>query len=181
MSTIFLKAFWLILPAGSANVGAALSAKFFPALNYPVDCRRHFRGKRIFGDHKTWRGLAAGTATGLVIFAIQKKLFVSSSFFHETSVFNYEEAQWIIGFLFSFGALFGDIIKSFVKRQINIAPGKPWFIVDQTDWIAGMFLAAAPAMRFSSSIVVSSFLVGLFLHLLVKCIGYIVKLDGAPV
>jgi CDP-2,3-bis-(O-geranylgeranyl)-sn-glycerol synthase len=178
---IILKAAWLILPAGIANVGAGLAAKFFPALNYPVDCYKCFRGKRIFGDHKTWRGLVAGSVTGLVIFAIQKELFVSYSFFYQISEFNYQEAGWIIGFLFSFGALFGDLAKSFIKRQIDIAPGKSWFIVDQTDWIAGMFLVAAPAIRFSWSIIASSFLVGLFLHLLVKFIGYRAKLDSSPV
>jgi CDP-2,3-bis-(O-geranylgeranyl)-sn-glycerol synthase len=37
----------------------------------------------------------------------------------------------------AFGALAGDAVKSFFKRQIGIAPGHRWLGPDQLDFIVG--------------------------------------------
>jgi CDP-2,3-bis-(O-geranylgeranyl)-sn-glycerol synthase len=69
-------------------------------------------GERVFGAHKTWRGLAAGAlACGL--------------------------AAWIVGLGFVLGVAFGalaliaDAASSFVKRRLRRAPGYEYPLLDQ--------------------------------------------------
>jgi hypothetical protein len=45
------------------------------ALAVPIDGGRSFRGKRILGDHKTWRGLLAGIFAGIFTYEVQRFLY----------------------------------------------------------------------------------------------------------
>src|SRR4051812_50212764 len=58
---------WLFLPVGGAWIAHApvLRWNLAPALNRPIDGGRTLRGRRLFGDNKTWRG-AAVMFTGAV-------------------------------------------------------------------------------------------------------------------
>jgi CDP-2,3-bis-(O-geranylgeranyl)-sn-glycerol synthase len=40
----------------------------FSVLAIPIDGGRTLGGKRIFGDHKTWRGLLAGIVVGALAY-----------------------------------------------------------------------------------------------------------------
>jgi CDP-2,3-bis-(O-geranylgeranyl)-sn-glycerol synthase len=40
----------------------------------------------------------------------------------------------------SFGAIFGDLIESFIKRRLKIPSGAPFTPRDQTDYIVGMIV-----------------------------------------
>jgi len=42
-----------------------------------------------------------------------------------------------LGFLIGFGVLFGDLVKSFFKRRLDIKPGERWFPFDQVDGLIG--------------------------------------------
>ena len=50
----------------------------------------------------------------------------------------------IVGPLFAIGALGGDALKSFFKRQVGIRPGGTWFPFDQIDYIIGGAIASQP-------------------------------------
>jgi CDP-2,3-bis-(O-geranylgeranyl)-sn-glycerol synthase len=45
-----------------------------------------------------------------------------------------------LGFVLSLGALFGDLIESFIKRRLNLSPGASFPIADQLDFITGALL-----------------------------------------
>jgi hypothetical protein len=49
---------WLFLPVGGAWIAHApvLRWDLAPRLNRPIDGGRTLRGRRLFGDNKTWRG-----------------------------------------------------------------------------------------------------------------------------
>lgn len=47
---------YFFVPAYLANMSPVLVRGWFPALSTPIDGGRTFRGRRILGDHKTWRG-----------------------------------------------------------------------------------------------------------------------------
>ncbi len=129
--------FWLFLPAGLANASPALF-KWLPFLNSPIDCRKSINGKRILGDNKTWRGLIFGTLVAIIFVFIQKSVY---PWMTEFSIINYSEINFLfLGFLFGFGALFGDIVESFFKRRRNLEPGESWVPYDQIDWILGGIL-----------------------------------------
>ena len=53
------------------------------AWDYPVDFGRSFRGHRIFGTHKTWRGLIVGIifatfTLGLQVLLVRNVSFIAS-------------------------------------------------------------------------------------------------------
>ncbi|RMD58557.1 CDP-archaeol synthase, partial [Candidatus Woesearchaeota archaeon] len=77
-----------------------------------------------------------------------------------------------IGFALGFGALLGDSVKSFFKRRMGIAPGKPWYIIDQLDYVIGAIIIASPIhfIGFSNIIYITS--ISIFLTIIANQIGY---------
>ncbi|HCA67312.1 MAG: hypothetical protein UW39_C0008G0003 [Parcubacteria group bacterium GW2011_GWC2_44_17] len=167
---------WFILPSGSANITAALSARLFPKWRLPVDFGNSWRNVRIFGDHKTWRGLITGIIAGGAVFFLQRSLS-SSPFFSALELFDYKKAPWFLGFVMGFGALFGDLAKSFIKRRLAIAPGRQFIIADQIDWILGLHFVLPPFIYLNKSVILLSLVMGGLLHVAVKYIGWRNGLD----
>lgn len=132
---LFLGSFlWTILPGVFANMTPVLVKKHFVFLATPVDGGREWHGKPFLGSHKTWRGFIFGTAAGVAVGALQHWLYFEVPFFKEVSLVDFSEISgWFFGFLMGFGALFGDSVKSFFKRRVDIQPGKPFFPWDQLD------------------------------------------------
>ncbi len=59
-----LTGFWLFLPALVPNSAAAVFGRFSKT---KMDFGKTWRGKRIFGDGKSWVGFFGGAFTGIVI------------------------------------------------------------------------------------------------------------------
>jgi len=147
-------------------------------LAYPVDGDRTFRGKPIFGEHKTWRGFAVGVAAAIAGSWLQYFLY-SIPIFKNLSLLNYSEKNlWFLGFLFGFGALFGDLIKSFFKRRINIAPGGSWVPLDQIDFVFGALIFVAPIYFPSWPAVIIILLASPVLHIIRNNIGYLLRVKN---
>src|SRR5690242_14223793 len=135
LESIFF-AFWFFGPAGLANLAAFTSGKIgiLKKFNYPVDGYRRFRGTRILGSHKTIRGFLAAIVAG--IFCVYLEIFLYNSFamIRQLVPLDYSEVNpFLLGTLLGFGALTGDSIKSFFKRQVHIQPGRSWIPFDQID------------------------------------------------
>jgi len=108
------------------------------SLAIPIDRGIKWRGREILGKNKTWRGLLVGMITGVLAAGIQAILFFNVDFFKKNTLVDYGAVNFaLLGFLMGSGALFGDLVKSFIKRMLNKPSGKPWFPWDQLDWIAG--------------------------------------------
>lgn len=180
-----LFALWFFLPAGAANVTPILVSRM-PGLrqyNAPMDFGLMFRGKRILGEHKTWRGLLSGIVAGTLVLFIQQLLLRHFSWFVSfDGEVNYANLPvLIVGPLFAIGALGGDALKSFFKRQLNIAPGKSWFPFDQIDYIIGGALATSPFVRLSLSHYAWILLVWLIIHILSTVCGFLLHLKDQPI
>lgn len=137
---IILETTWLLLPAAIANTAPVIAAQYGWAktLNWPISTK-------LFGAHKTMRGLLMGAVFGSLAGFIQYLLFHIPAI-QAISLVPYEPwtfALWL-GWLLGFGALVGDLVKSFFKRRRNIAPGKSWPIFDQIDAPLGALLVVAP-------------------------------------
>lgn len=177
-------ALWFFLPAGIANVVPIFAAKipFLSKYDAPLDGGHTFRGKRIFGSHKTWRGLIAGIIFGTLTLWLQQYLFDNVTVIHDlTDQVDYQHLPTLLmGPLFAIGALGGDAIESFFKRQRAIAPGKGWFPFDQTDYIIGGAIATMPFV--SLSILQYGWLLVLWLlvHVISTVIGYFAGLKDSP-
>ena len=112
---LILKSMYLMLPAYFANM-APVIVKKINIFDYPVDFNKKFGKKPLFGKHKTFRGFIFGIVFAITIAYVQFRLAEADSFW-SISILDYE--KWLlIGFLMGFGALSGDLIKSFFKRRI---------------------------------------------------------------
>lgn len=159
---IIFKIIWLFLPAYAANMAASIFKLKF--LDFPI------QGK-FFGSHKTYRGFFFGIIFALVIAWWQKILF-SLHFFQKISYLNYTKNFLLIGFLLGFGALLGDLIESFFKRRIGIAPGQKWIPFDQIDYTGGALLFISFLWLPSFEFISTSLILNFFLHIFINHLGF---------
>jgi CDP-2,3-bis-(O-geranylgeranyl)-sn-glycerol synthase len=66
----------------------------------------------------------------------------------------------------------GDSVKSFVKRRIGIAPGKPWIPWDQLDFVLGALALVGGLVRLSRADLFVILLVSLAGHMAVTRVAY---------
>ncbi len=174
---MILKLIWLMLPAYFANMTPLFVQGIFKKMAFPLDLGLNFRNKRIFGSHKTFRGLFFGIAAAMLVYLSQQILY-DIPFFQELSLISYDEFVFF-GFWLGFGALLFDLIKSFFKRQLDIQPGKSWFVFDQLDYVLGalffMSFYYSPGWLEVFLIILLSFA----LTIIVKHIGFWLGIDKA--
>jgi len=154
--------FEILIFAGLANMTPPLVVPLFPKMNTPLDCGHSFKGTRIFGDHKTWRGLIMGTLISGLAWIIYSSLTKT-------------DPNLFLGFQLGFGALMGDAIKSFFKRRVGVKSGQSWFPFDQIDWVIGASLMVINQINFLKFLLL--LILGLGLHLIVKLLGYLLKIN----
>jgi CDP-2,3-bis-(O-geranylgeranyl)-sn-glycerol synthase len=169
-----------MLPAYFANMVPVFAQRLglFKFLAKPIDGGRMIWGHPIFGGTKTWRGFVVGIAVAIVTAWLQYTLY-SISFFQKISLINYAEKPWfLLGFLFGFGALFGDLTKSFFKRRFDLKPGTPWIPFDQLDFVIGSLIFVAPIYFPSWPAVIVILLISSILHILTNQIGYLLGIKN---
>ena len=168
--------------------GICLKYDLLRFLKKPLDFRLSFRGKRLLGENKTWRGLAIQiiccTLGGVIQGWLQKRGF----FPHWLPFLDYTELGPLIGLLLGLGMTLGELPNSFLKRQFDIPPGQRkggfwgalFLVLDQVDltlgvWFFFFFLVKPPVL-----LVVWSLALTLVLHLSVSSLGYILKMRKTP-
>lgn len=127
---IIPEAIWLILPAYIANSSAVVIGG-----GTPIDFGKKWKGKRIFGDGKTWRGSIGGIMIGMAV-----GCFLSLINFDNLSDFGGFPLAFLITFSLSSGALFGDLMGSLFKRRLGKKRGERWPLFDQLDFLFGAWL-----------------------------------------
>ena len=157
-----LQAIWYILPSYVANVVPALVKKI-NILNYPVDFGGNFKNKRIFGPHKTFRGLFLGILFSGITSIIQLRGFR-------------------VGLIIGTGTLFGDLVGSFVKRRMGFEAGKKNLFIDE---VPGSFFGISFAYIFGVLTldiyqVLFLLILGIPLHILANKLWYRLKLKEVP-
>ena len=174
---------WFFLPAGLGNVAPIVAAKLpcFKAWSFPLDGYATFRGKRVFGDHKTVRGLLSGLFTGMLTAVLQVWLYREVPLMRQIIPIDYTSLNpWLFGALSSIGALTGDALKSFFKRQFGIPPGESWIPIDQVDYVIGGIAFTALYIRLSWTQYLLLLVIWSLLHPLATFIGYTLKLKDRP-
>ncbi len=178
MGQFFLQCLWLLLPFGVANMSPVVFKNQLKVLARPVDNNKFFFGQRIFGDHKTWRGIILGTISGGLTFILQQALYTIPSFQY-ISLFEYPAIPSLFGFVLGFGALFGDLVRAFFKRRLKIKPGEAWLPLDQIDYTIGGLLFASIYITITWQIALTVILSGFILHIVVSYIGYFLKIKDS--
>jgi CDP-2,3-bis-(O-geranylgeranyl)-sn-glycerol synthase len=185
LMNIVLFALWFFLPGGIANVVPILAAKVshLSRWNSPIDGGKKLYDKRLFGPHKTWRGLTAGILSAIIVVYVQQVIYQNNDigFLNNEASKYLEVSPIVLGFLFGFGALMGDAIESLIKRQRNIDAGTSWFPYDQLDYIIGGCLAVSLVAGISWQQYLVVFAVWFLMHIVFSYIGYLLKLKASPI
>lgn len=183
MDTI-LFALWFFLPAGFANAAPVFANKI-PLINRwttPIDLGFSYRGKRLLGPNKSWRGFCFGVLVAVITFLIQRWAYGQFGWVADIAQpVNYLTVSLWLGPLLGAGALIGDAVESFFKRQANVPSGEAWFPFDQIDYIIGGILLSSLVVTLSPLQNVTILLTWFGLHLIASYIGYLLHLKDAPI
>jgi CDP-2,3-bis-(O-geranylgeranyl)-sn-glycerol synthase len=130
-----LELIYLLLPAYCANMAPPF-VKFWRGWNRPIH-----RG--WLGDHKTVIGFVSGVLAALLVAYAQSRLEIGIDRLWRPDV-------WLaVGLAQGMGAMCGDVIKSFFKRRLGIAPGGRWIPADQIDFVLGALVPLVFLVRLS--------------------------------
>ena len=147
---------------GFACHGLCIKTRFLRALARPIDDGAHFRGRRVFGENKTYRGIVAvAIGTGLGCLAVGRFGFG-------------------FGLLMGAAAMAAELPNSFLKRQIDITPGAQttglagafFHVLDQVDVTAGAWLVLAFRVRPTAALVLASLVFVFVTHQILTLAGY---------
>jgi CDP-2,3-bis-(O-geranylgeranyl)-sn-glycerol synthase len=137
---------------GLALHGLCIRYGWWPVLTRPIDGGRRLRGRRLFGENKTYRGVVAvalGTAGG---FAIEAWLLGSLP----GRLAAIPTSRLVVfGMVVGAAAMLSELPNSLVKRQLGVSPGSTatgalgvaFYFVDQIDFLIGAWLVVAAVVR----------------------------------
>jgi CDP-diglyceride synthetase len=155
--TLALQLLWLALPIIAAGLVhlAVMKLDLLPGLRrLPIDGGLTFRGRRLFGDNKTWRGAVVTiTTTTLTAWGLAH---LSGCCWSLPTLAPFAETHPVVwGLLLGTGYIVGELPNSFAKRQLGISPGaagqglagRVFWVVDQVDSLVGMLVFIAPVWQ----------------------------------
>ena len=178
-----LSMLFLLGPAGIANTSPVWAAQlpFIRRLSRPLDLGLKFRGQRIFGDHKTIRGVVAGFIAGGLFGVIQWFIYNNSTYFEsQVDLIQGEMNLILFGALMGLSALIGDAVFSFFKRQLKIKPGRPWVPFDQIDYIIGAYAFTWFVLDLSWSMYLLGMIIYILFHPAFSYLGYLLRWKKDP-
>jgi hypothetical protein len=169
--TLFL--FAAFIAAGLAQ-SLWLRLPFSARFAVPLDGRRTFRGRRIFGDNKTWRGLMVMVPGVGAAFALLDRLRCFLAADGSCPLWPLSApGYFFLGCWVGLGFMAGELPNSFFKRQFDIAPGTAprhrfgkviGFCVDRVDSLLGGLLALALIVQVPLFIWLTTLLLGSVVH-----------------
>ena len=169
MLLLILQSLYFFLPAYFANM-APVIMKNINFLAVPLDNGKRFNGKPLLGKNKTYRGVVFAIFFALIVCFLQYIAY-GTEIGKELSIFDY--GKWyVLGPLIGFGAIVGDSIKSFFKRRLNIAPGKPFIPFDQLDFVFGGLVLSAFVVRYTWQHALTIVIASFFLHIVVNHVAF---------
>ena len=163
--------YFLILPA---ILGGVLNMVFvkLPILKswqIPMDGGKTLKdGERIFGDNKTWKGFF-----GMIL------LTALSAWIVWNDAFSY---SFLCGAWLGFAYALFELPNSFIKRRLNIQPGKNGGIIqtffDQADSVIGYVLFMPLIYPLTWQEVLGIFVIATATHYIFNILLFFVKLRG---
>jgi CDP-2,3-bis-(O-geranylgeranyl)-sn-glycerol synthase len=155
----YLVTLFLALPAFAANMAPVIAAHQKWLMRYATPIN-----EKQLGTHKTWRGLIVAIIAATIVALLEYAFYSPSAHL------------WInfllFGILSGFGAMVGDAAKSYIKRKVGIAPGKPFIPFDYFDYIIGVVLFTYPLYQWSFDQVIFLILFVCIANPAINVIGY---------
>jgi CDP-diglyceride synthetase len=174
---------YLFLPllGGALLVGLCTRYNWAAALAWPVDRGVTVRGRPLFGDNKTFRGVLAGTlGTALVMVLQGKVLHLLGAARALEYVDNSRLPLWRLGLLLGLTRMLSELPNSFAKRQLDIPPGHlaqggwtaVFYVQDHLDYLPATWIVLAWLVQVTVSRVLVSVVVVFAAHHLASAVGY---------
>lgn len=145
-------AVFLIATMSVAGIAHALwvGSKLSLRLNGPVDLHLELRGRRIFGPNKMWRGFAVMPTAAAIAFWALGSLRPWLPSWLASGMWELSSAQYAaLGLACGFAFMLAELPNSFVKRQLDVAPGMAargrvlaavFFVLDRVDSVLGVLI-----------------------------------------
>lgn len=178
-----------VIIAGVLNM-IWVKSSFLKSLYIPLDGgKKFYDGKRIFGENKTFKGFI-----GMIIWAVLATVLwgwiCSLSEALNTNNYIYLSNENNISFNVYVGFLYGlayavfELPNSFIKRRINIVPGKKatglkgvlFVFIDQADSILGCLLVLEIFYPMTIGFYFLFLFIGAFTHIVINIILYSLNL-----
>jgi hypothetical protein len=164
--------------------GLCIKYHWLPFLKRPIDFGRHFRGRRLFGDNKTWRGAALYVVCCTLGGAAQGWFQAAGLVPDWLPFFDYRSKGHFIGLLIGVGISLGELPNSFLKRQMDIPPGHKgrgalgvfFLVLDQVDMTLGIWLMLALLTWPPREVFLLSLVLTFVAHVVVSAAGRVLKM-----
>ena len=158
------------------------------SLKKPLDFNKKIKRKRIFGDNKTWKGLI-GYIFFNIIFMVLVGIIYKACNIEKLNFFYINHNNTLL-FNILVGALLGlfyalfELPNSFMKRRLDIKPGKTikgpkkyfFIFLDQADSVFGVVLVVWMFYPIGLKVYLLYILVGAVTHLLINMLLYALHL-----
>ncbi|HEX8855162.1 MAG TPA: CDP-archaeol synthase [Thermoleophilaceae bacterium] len=154
-----------------------LALDVLPGLKRPLDFGASWRGRRIFGGNKTWRG-ALFMVAGVLIAALA--LWQWPAYRHALPDDIENASPALIGVVIGLGVVLGELPNSFAKRRLDIGPGRRasglWGVAlsvwDQADFVPLVALLLLPIWQIPFEDLLLAIVVVGGVHFGINLIGY---------
>ncbi len=184
---VVVDAVWVFVPVLGAFLVHApvLRYDLVRWLKAPLDAGATLRSRRVFGDNKTWRG-ALAMAFGVL--AATLVLSCVPAYWSRLPAEIQRVGPAVFGGLLALGTVLAELPNSFVKRQVDIAPGSQrgsavgvlLSVYDQGDFVPGIWLTLLPVWVMSPAQALTVFAVVVVVHLALNGVGYAIGVRTTP-
>ena len=155
----------------------------------PIDFKKNFiDGKRIFGDNKTWKGLIGYLILNTITTVLWGLICDLTNINHLNYFYINNENlilfNILIGLLLGLGYSLFELPNSFIKRRLDIKPGKTisefkkvlFIFLDQADSVFGCCLVVWLFFNLGIKLYLIYVLVGALTHIIFNMLLYFLKL-----
>lgn len=198
MAQLIGQSFWLALSVTITGIAHMVVVKkdWLSALKVPLDGGLTFRGRRLFGENKTWRGVAFMIVASAIIGGVQGWLGGTWADAAGAACIDFDQVgQWVrtntkslayatgyatVSAVLGLGYVLGELPNSFLKRRVGIRPGTTmagavgllFFLADQADSVVAALGLTGIGFSIGWGVFVTGSLCLTGLHLLLNATLY---------
>ncbi|MES2320057.1 MAG: CDP-archaeol synthase [Pseudomonadota bacterium] len=180
----------LALAVGGVAHVAWLRSPWSRRFNLPLDGGATWRGHRLFGANKTWRGLMVMPFGAALAFGVAGLLRDVLPAWLAAGIWDRPASHLALaGFLCGLAFMLAELPNSMLKRQLGIVPGQEarnpllravCLLIDRTDSTFGALIALSLMLPLPAMAWVWGPLIGITLHWLFSYSMYLLKLKPRP-
>lgn len=175
--------------AGIAHAGW-LRSQLSLSLSGPVDLHMTWRGRRLFGPNKMWRGFIVMPPAAAVVFGTAGWLRPALPAWFSAGMWDLAPLEYAgLGFVSGLAFMLAELPNSFVKRQLDVAPGMAprdrtlaaiFFLVDRVDSVLGVLVVVTWLLPVAAATWAWVLLLGPGIHWLFSVWLYRLKVKARP-